>query len=109
MLRRSKAVLGVCLGGTLLVLLGCATIMQGTAQQVSISSVPTGATVTVDTTSYGVTPVTVRLSRKDRHTIKIHLDGYEPYELTTVQEAENRWRSTYFINSLWTISREVAA
>jgi hypothetical protein len=33
----------------------------------------------------------------------------EPDELTSVQEAEDRWRSTYFINSLWSISREVAA
>jgi hypothetical protein len=62
---------------------GCGTIMQGTSQQVSISSVPTGAAVTVDTTPYGVTPVTVSLSRKNHHTIKIQLEGYQPYELTT--------------------------
>jgi hypothetical protein len=33
----------------------------------------------------------------------------EPDVLTSVQEAEDRWQSTYFINSLWSISREVAA
>jgi len=33
----------------------------------------------------------------------------ERAELTTVEEAENRWRSTYFINALWRVCREVAA
>lgn len=33
----------------------------------------------------------------------------EPDQLTSVAEAEDRWRSTYFINSLWAVSREVTA
>lgn len=33
----------------------------------------------------------------------------EPDKLTSVEEAEDRWRSTYFINSLWAVSREVGA
>lgn len=33
----------------------------------------------------------------------------EPSELTPVDEAEDQWRSTYFINALWRISREVSA
>lgn len=32
----------------------------------------------------------------------------EKADLTSVQEAENRWRSTYFINSLWRVAREVS-
>ena len=33
----------------------------------------------------------------------------EPEELTTVEDAENWWRSTYFINSLWRVAKEVSA
>jgi hypothetical protein len=33
----------------------------------------------------------------------------EPADITSVQEAEQRWRSTYFINALWRVSREIAA
>jgi hypothetical protein len=62
---------------------GCATIMQGTKQQVAISSTPTGASVRVDTASFGTTPVTVELRRKDKHIIQITMDGYQPFELTT--------------------------
>jgi len=70
-------------GGVVLSASGCATIMQGTKQQVAISSTPTGASVRVDTTSFGTTPVTVELRRKDKHIIKITMDGYQPFELST--------------------------
>jgi hypothetical protein len=33
----------------------------------------------------------------------------EPDALVPVEEAENRWRSTYFINSLWSVSKAVTA
>lgn len=62
---------------------GCGTIIHGTTQQIAITSVPTGAAVMVDTTAYGDTPVTVELRRKDRHIIRIMLEGYQPFELVT--------------------------
>ena len=40
--------------------------------------------------------------------LKVHLAD-ERAELLPVNEAENYWRSTYFINSLWRIAREVSA
>lgn len=58
----------------------CGTIIHGTTQDVGISSNPTGAEVTIDNKPHGNTPVTASLSRKDHHTIKIELDGYETYE-----------------------------
>jgi hypothetical protein len=33
----------------------------------------------------------------------------ERAELTSVADAENRWRSTYFINALWRVARKVRA
>ena len=65
----------------LVALTGCATIMQGSKQNVGISSSPSGAQISVDNQSMGVTPATVPLSRKDNHTVKLSLAGYQPYEM----------------------------
>ena len=71
-------------------LAGCATIMNQTTQSIGISSSPTGATVTVDTTPHGHTPVVARLSRKDNHFVKMELEGFEPYE-TTLTRRVSGW------------------
>jgi len=62
-------------------LYGCASIIHGTKQGISISSIPSGATVTIDGQTKGSTPLMVDLSRKDRHLIKIELEGYDSYEM----------------------------
>jgi hypothetical protein len=61
---------------------GCASIFQGTVQDVEISSVPTGASVTIDGKAYGTTPVTAELKRKDNHVLRIELAGYQPFDTT---------------------------
>jgi len=71
------------LGGVSLGFVACATIMQGTRQEVSIASTPTGAKVTIDNAEVAKTPYAAKLKRKDKHTIRIELDGYQPYELAT--------------------------
>jgi hypothetical protein len=60
---------------------GCASIMQGSNQNVGMSSTPTGAKIMVDNRDMGVTPASVRLSRKDNHTVRLELPGYQPYEM----------------------------
>jgi len=60
---------------------GCATIMNGTEQRISVSSVPSGAQVSVSGRTFGTTPVAVSLGRKGNHTIKIELAGYKPYDI----------------------------
>lgn len=60
---------------------GCATIMQGSSEQISVASTPTGAQVFVDGREAGITPMIANLSRKDRHVLSIRMDGYRPYEL----------------------------
>ena len=62
-------------------LAGCATIMQGSSQEVSISSQPTGANVFVDGVMVGTTPHVANLKRKDKHVVRLELDGYQPFEL----------------------------
>ncbi len=69
------------LGGVAAGLAACATIMNGTSQEVSIASTPTGARVTVDDIEMGKTPIVAKLKRKEQHAVKLSLDGYAPYEL----------------------------
>ena len=59
---------------------GCATIIHGSKQSVSIASYPSLATVTIDNQEQGKTPLTTKLDRKDHHTVKIELPGYMLYE-----------------------------
>ena len=73
------ALLGICLVFLVLVT-GCASIIHGSDQEVGISSSPTGASVLIDNVSYGVTPTVAKLSRKDKHSVKITMDGYQPFE-----------------------------
>lgn len=61
---------------------GCATIIHGSAQDVGLSSTPSGAKVTIDGHEIGSTPVFAKLSRKDNHTVHFALDGYQPMDLT---------------------------
>ena len=59
---------------------GCATIIHGSKQSVSIASNPSSATVTIDNQDQGKTPLTIKLERKDHHTVKVELPGYLAYE-----------------------------
>lgn len=60
------------------VLTGCATIVKGTTQVIPVSSDPTGARVTVDSSPAGTTPTTVTLSRKQNHMVVIEKEGFAP-------------------------------
>lgn len=64
----------------------CGTIIQGTTQEIGISSNPSKASVTINGQDKGTTPLIVDLKRKDSHTIRIELDGYEPYETTLTRK-----------------------
>lgn len=73
-----------------LILSGCATIIHGSRQTVGISSNPSNAKVTIDGHSYGATPASALLTRKDNHLVKIDLPGYMPYE-TTLTRSVDGW------------------
>jgi uncharacterized protein YceK len=70
----------------IITLVGCATVIHGTKQDIGITSVPTGATVTIDGISYGTTPTIVKLARGKMHTVKIELPGYRPYETVITKD-----------------------
>ena len=50
---------------------GCATIMQGSRQQMAISSNPSGAQVFLNGVERGMTPMVADLSRKEKHVITL--------------------------------------
>ncbi len=60
---------------------GCATIVNGTTQKVSVSSDPPGAQLVVDGESTYTTPATVELSRKRDHLLTISKDGYHTEQI----------------------------
>lgn len=87
-LRSIAIVIALALGGIVVAaaVYACATIMHGSSQEVGIGSTPTGAKVSVDGREYGKTPTVAKLSRKDHHTVRIEMEGYEPYEMTLVRK-----------------------
>ena len=57
---------------------GCATLIHGTTQTVSISSEPEGADVYEMGNNLGKTPIALELSRKKKfHSLVLKLDGYK--------------------------------
>ena len=75
----------------------CATIVNGTSQQVSITSTPIEAKVTIDDKELGKTPMIAKLKRKDNHIVKIELEGYKT-EVITLDGETSGW---FFGNCLF--------
>ena len=55
---------------------GCASVIHGTDQTVTITSQPSGAQVLIDGQSFGVTPLTVKLKKNKYETIMVKKRGY---------------------------------
>ena len=72
------------------VMVGCASIISGTSQEVTVNSIPPGATVKVNGMNQGFTSVTLDLKRNKNHTIRIEMEGYQPYEVALRREL-NDW------------------
>lgn len=75
----------------------CATIINGTSQQVNITSTPIEAKVIIDGEELGKTPFIADLKRKDNHIVKIELDGYKT-EVITLNGKTSGW---FFGNCLF--------
>jgi hypothetical protein len=79
----------------ILTLSGCATIVNGSSQSVGIRSDPPGARVYVDGVARGETPAEVDVKRKDRHEVRLELEGHETYAVRL-----NRSVSPWFAGNL---------
>jgi len=82
-----KPVWIVCLSllggsGLALLIIGCATIIHGTRQNIAVSSVPSGAEVIVKGVHMGTTPAVIELKRNESNIIlRFEKEGYEPVEV----------------------------
>jgi len=65
--------------------LGCATIVDGTTQELTFGSEPEGAQVVLDGQVLGFTPLTVEIDRAEGRTVELRKAGYasEQIALTT--------------------------
>ena len=77
-----KVIINMIAMSSVLLTQGCATVLNGTTQNIGISSQPTGANVTIDNVAYGVTPLFANLKRGSEHIVTIEMPGYEKSQLT---------------------------
>ncbi len=75
--RFKMSLVAAWLGITVVLAPGCASIVHGSGQEVSISSDPSGAYVFVDGQKMGRTPMSANLKRKRSHQLVVHKDGYK--------------------------------
>jgi hypothetical protein len=70
---------------------GCASILQGSRQRVSIVTEPAAASIQVDGLKIGESPVTTSLKRGKTHLLKISKDGYEDKTFVANSSASGGW------------------
>ena len=83
-----------------LLVFACATIFNGTSQEINISSSPSAATVYVNGQDIGQTPIVQSLKRKTDVTIKIELDGYNPFEIKLTKKISGWFWADIFLTGL---------
>ncbi len=81
MLKRNRITSAVAIATSailILNILGCATIIDGSTQDVAVRSTPASAQVFDNGQLLGQTPINVTLDRGRTHNIQLKLPGYEP-------------------------------
>ena len=68
---------------------GCSTLLSDKSQIVTFQSTPTGATVSVNGTKIGVTPITTLIEKKSGQILTISKEGYKTFStaMTTTIDA----------------------
>ncbi len=74
----------------------CATIVHGKSQQVAVVTEPPGATVIVDGSEVGATPLTLTLERKNDHTVYLSKNGYQA-TLATLERSVSGLAAFYLL------------
>ncbi len=81
------------------VIIGCASIITGTRQGISISSTPSGAKIKIERSGpaktkvvewEGMTPAKVKLKRKYEYLVTISMEGYKTAEVM-LEHGTNGW------------------
>lgn len=80
--RRCFLAIGITVAGWMAT--GCATILNGNHQDLTVTSQPEALCVTINGEPYGATPVVASLPRGATYLVQIRQDSYLPYEMTVV-------------------------
>lgn len=81
---KSNSIISIIFFGVVLALSGCASIISGSNQTITIDSYPQGAEVVISGLTRGLTPLTVPVSREysEVGTVIVKKEGYEPQTIT---------------------------
>lgn len=79
---------------------GCASVVSGTSQKISVDSIPQGALVTIDGQALGKTPLVTKVSRKKNHEIWLKREGYEEESRVTYKGNNNMVLGNILIGGL---------
>lgn len=79
---------------------GCASIISGTAQTVSIDSQPQGAEVSIDGAYVGITPLTMKIAKNKKDMVSVKKEGYR----TVSRELTKKLDPVAIINIFWDLS-----
>ena len=64
---------------------GCASVLSTPSQKLKIGSTPPGAKVSVNGKTKGVTPITVKVKRRDMQKVGLFAPGYDDYQVVLDQ------------------------
>jgi hypothetical protein len=78
-------------------MMGCATLIHGPSQEITVESTPAEAQVEVDGRAVGETPLTTVLKRNRTYSISIYHDGYERHR-TTLRPGRSIWTAVNALN-----------
>lgn len=79
---------------------GCASIIKGTDQVLTINSEPDGALVSIDGISVGVTPLATKVKKNSASVIMIKKDGYK----VQTMPLDKKYDGIALINIFWDLS-----
>jgi hypothetical protein len=79
-MRHWQALIGIAS----VLLTGCASIVHGPNQDLTVTSQPEALCVTINGEPYGATPVVASLLRGKNYVVQVRKDNYHPYEITVV-------------------------
>jgi len=57
---------------------GCASVISGSTQSMTIDSNPQGAEVSIDGAYVGITPLSLKIEKNKKETVSVRKNGYRP-------------------------------
>ena len=79
---------------------GCATVVKGVYQPVTLTSSPSKAQIKVDGVDKGETPMVIKMKRAKSHTVQFDKEGYQSHEAAVVKRTSGWIWGNIFIGGL---------